>query len=228
MAFAFVWSAILDGGGEGGAEGGDTEPGGSTGGQLDGDKRFTQDDLNRAAGAARDEGRQKAFKDWLKKLGAGKLEDVEAGYQAYVDQKKKDQTELEAAKETATQHKTKSSTLESELNALRVEREVERQALALGANPERLSAVVRLREPREGEISDEDGKVDVQSVKASVEAVLKAYPEFKNGAATVGGGSNPPKDDPKTLDEKIAEAQKKGDVDEVLRLQTSKLIPNTS
>ncbi len=204
MAFAFLTSSLL-------LEGdGDTEPGGSSTGE---NKGFGQEDLNRAAGSARREGRQAAINDLLKELEAEGLDEVKTGFKSFREAGKKLETlESRVARLTA------------ERDALSVRGEAERQALALGANPERLAAVVRLREPGEGEIR-EDGEVDAGVVRASVEAVLSAYPEFKKGAlSTVGGGSNPPKDDPKTLDEEITEAQDRGDWSEVLRLQTSKLL----
>ncbi|MDQ3966684.1 MAG: hypothetical protein M3246_09625 [Actinomycetota bacterium] len=165
-----------------------TEPGGNdTGGQA---ATFTQEDLNRAAGNARAQGRQAAIKDLLTDLGVEKLDDLKAGFKAFVDAENQRKSDLDKANEKISAYETQLAQLRTERNAQAVRSEVELQALALGANPERLQAVIRLREAGEGEINDE-GSVDAEAIKQSVEAVLGAYPEFKKGQPNVGGGSNP-------------------------------------
>ena len=168
-----------------------TEPGGHDTGDQGENATFSQDDLNRAAGNARAQGRQAAIRDLLADLGVEKIDDLKAGFKAFRDAEDRRKTELDRANEKASTLEARVAALTAERNADRVLREAERQALALGANPERLAAVVRLREPAEGEI-DGEGKVNAGAIKQSVEAVLAAYPEFvKKGAANVGGGSNP-------------------------------------
>ena len=172
------------------AQGNNTEPGGNDTGGQGSSGAFTQEDLNRAAGNARAQGRQAAIRDLLGDLGIEKLDDLKAGFKAYRDAEDRRKSDLEKAREQVSTLESQIAGLTAERNAQAVRSEAERQALALGANPERLDAVVRLREPAEGEI-DGEGKVNAGAIKQSVEAVLGAYPEFKKGAASVGGASNP-------------------------------------
>ena len=173
-------------GGEGGSNP-PTDPGSSSGGQG----ALTQDDLNRAAGNARRAAREAAIKDLLGELGVEKLDDLKAAYQSFREAEDQRKSDLDKANEKASNLESANAQLTQQLNAERVEREVERQALALGANPERLEAVGKLRGPSEGEV-DSEGKLNADAIKQSVEAVLSAYPEFmKKGAPNVGDGSNP-------------------------------------
>ncbi len=173
--------------------GNDTEPGGSndSGDQGGSAHAFTQEDLNRTAGNARAQGRQAAIKDLLTDLGVEKLDDLKAGFKAFVDAENQRKSDLDKANEKISTYEAQLARLRAERNAQAIRSEAERQALALGANPERLQAVIRLREAGEDEIDDE-GSVNAGAIKQSVEAVLGAYPEFaKKGAPNVGGGSNP-------------------------------------
>lgn len=170
------------GGGEAGASGGTAGGGESaggdggqqqTGGQASGgeaSKTFTQADLDRIVGervAAEKAKHEKALKDAQDLAGKNELE--------------KAQLEKTKAEERATEI-TKTA-------AQRIARtEAKVAALAAGAKPDRVEALIKQADLT-GAISD-DGDVDDAKVKAAVEKALTAYPEWKAAPGTQRSGGD--------------------------------------
>lgn len=169
-------------GGEGGQQasdqGGSSTGGGQGGGQGEGPK-FTQADLDRIIGervAAEQAKAKKAIEDAQALAGKNETEKLTI--------------ERDQAKQQATEAETKA--------AERIAKtEAKVAAIAAGANPERVAAIVRNADLS---AAVKDGEPDEAAIKAAVEKVLTEYPEWKakpggpaqSGGELNGGGSNKP------------------------------------
>lgn len=143
-----------------------------------------------------------------------------ADFKKYQDEKK---TDVQRQADQAAQN----ATIVAENRTLKIEREAERQALALGADPKQLDDLMKLRTISEGEVA-EDGTVSAEAVKTSITAALDSRPWLKGAAKTIGsGGSNPASGatEPTSIETQIAEAQKAGNHERVIQLQMQKLFP---
>lgn len=179
----------------------------------------SQEELNAKFGSTRHEGRMSIVKD----LGFEKIEDLKSAVTNYSQHVESQKTEMQKAEDAKKAAETNAQTYQGELRQMRLEREAEKQAVALGANPERVDALMKLRTPGAGEVDDQ-GNIAGDVLKASMEQALAAYPEFKKAPAKIGGGSNPASGASETtLDTQISEAQKKGDFSAVIALQMQKL-----
>jgi hypothetical protein len=110
----------------------------------------------------------------------------------------------------------------SELVQIKLERTMERSALALGADPTKLDAVMAIAKSSSNLTASGAAPSD-DAVRQSVEAVLAAHPYFKAAPTTIGSGTIPPAPETKTTDQLIAEATAAGNHQEVIRLQMSKM-----
>lgn len=156
-------------GGDGGDEGGEGE-GGNAG------RTFSQDEVNklvarekkRAADAARKEHEDEAKKAALSET----------------DKLKADLAERDKAIVATTER----------ANRRAIAAEAQVQALAAGIRPDRVAAAIRLADLA-GVECDDAGEPDVAAITASIQAILKDYPEWAASAAGdgkgVGSGANP-------------------------------------
>lgn len=159
-----------------------------------------------------------------KKYGYDTLEAFDAAMKAYKAQEQANMTELERVTKERDTLKTQASQGQERLNAIAVRGELEAQAKALGLNPERLDAIDELRPKNEGEV-DAEGNANADLIKTSLESVANRFPEFKAPPTTVGSTATPAAAAAQTttIDEQIAEAQKKGDFGAMIELQMMKL-----
>lgn len=141
------------------------------------------------------------------KTKAGKLDALEAGQK----------TELDKAIERANRAEAKTSQVEANANS-----KLKRAAIMVEAakqNSSDAEVVVALLVSSEDITVDKEG--NVEGVEAAVKKLLKDKPILgKANAGASGGefGGNAQK----TIDEQIAEAEKKGDVMEAMRLKMAK------
>lgn len=147
-----------------------------------------------------------------------------ADFKKYQEDKK---TDAQRQADQATQN----AAIVAENKALKIEREAERQALQLGADPKQLDDLMKLRTVSDGEVAD-DGTVDTEAVKTSISQALETRPWLtaKPGGKTVGtAGSNPASGatEPTDIEAQIAEAQKANNHERAVALQMQKLFPNT-
>jgi DNA-directed RNA polymerase beta subunit len=164
------------------------EPGGDAGG---GDKKFSQADIDRAAGERAKRAAKTAVADFLKDLGFEKQEDLKS----LVDKQKAaadaEKSELDKAKQKAAEEEQKRQSVEQQLQRERVDRLIEREATSLGFAD--VTDAVALVD--RAQIAEEEGKVT--GVKEALEALLTAKPHLKKtGAADTTppapGGTVPP------------------------------------
>lgn len=158
-----------DAGGDGGDEGGEGE-GGNAG------RTFSQDEVNKLI--ARE---KKRAADATRK----ELED--AARTAAMSEVEKLQQQL-GEKDTAIAAATERA------NRRAIAAEAQVQALAAGIRPDRVAAAIRLAD-LSGVECDDAGEPDVAAITASIQAILKDYPEWAAGAGGdgkgVGSGANP-------------------------------------
>ena len=190
----------------------------------------TQDELNAKFGSVRDEGRLSA----AKAAGFDSVEAMNAAMQTYwqyvqtgeiqtTAQPATPATPADPGKPTTPAAEASTSTPPSdEVRNLRLDNAAQRQALALGADPTKLDAVLALRAKSPADF-DAAGNANPEVVNTSLAAVLEAHPYFKAAPRTIGSGSNPVIAAPPTIDAQIQEAQSKGDWQKVVILQTQKL-----
>lgn len=179
-----------------------------------------QEELNAKFGKTRTEGRLSVAKEH----GFDSLDAFNAAMKQYKTTQDAQKTDVQRLQEANQALTTTHQSQTAELRAIKLDREAERLALSAGASPDRLEAVLRLRNASDTEI-DDTGNVSVPAITASVEAVLTSYPEFKKPAPTVGGGGAPAQAaaTASSADEQIAEATKKNDWGAVIALQMHKL-----
>lgn len=126
-----------------------------------------------------------------------------AKYRKQLRQKEQEEQEREQQKEEERKAKLeKEQRLEEENEQLKgqlaSEKETSRKkdvtnaalgrVSAVGGKPERASALLRLADLSEVEVSD--GSPDTSAIDTALKAALEDYPEFKAGETTIGGGSN--------------------------------------
>ena len=148
--------------------------GGGTGGG-EGDKTFTQADLDRIVGERLTREREK-FKDYddLK----NKAAEYDKGQQAQLSEQEKLKQALNEANEKTTK-------IVSTANQRLITAELKLQAAAQGVPADRIAAVVKLADMAGVKVDDTSG--DVTGVKEAVEACLKANAFLLAG---VQGGTN--------------------------------------
>lgn len=160
-------------GGAGGDEGGDEGNEGTEGTQVGGDagRTFTQADVDRLVAREKKraaEAERKRLEDEAAKAG-----------QSEVDRLKSDLAERDKAVAAATER----------ANRRAISAEAQVQALAAGIRADRVAAAIRLAD-LSGVECDDDGEPDVETIKASIQAILKDYPEWA-ASASGGGVGNP-------------------------------------
>lgn len=99
------------------------------------------------------------------------------------------QADLKKAAEASTQNQQRAEAAEAKLREVLVRSEATTRAIAAGAKPERIEAVLRLTD-----LSDtitDDGEPDGKAIETALKATLKSYPEFRKTQPNIGDGSNP-------------------------------------
>lgn len=152
-----------------GTTGADTAAADKTQEQTNTQKTFTQDDIDSAISKRLTRERAKWEKEYTEKLEQEKA--------------KANMPELDRLKTEKTELETKLKAAADAVNTRLIKAEVKAQAAALGIKPERIPYLLKLADLSSIPIQ-EDGEVNAKAVKAELEKVLKAIPEF-----TAGGGS---------------------------------------
>jgi hypothetical protein len=150
----------------GGQSGGEGRSGSNGGGQGGEQPQFTQKDLDRIIG---------------ERLAAEKAKYDQQLKDAQALAGKNETEKLTIERDQAVQRATEARDKAAEKVA-RTEAKV--AAIAAGANPQRVDAIVRNADLA---AAVKDGEVDEAAVKAAVEKVLGEYPEWKAGAQQGGG-----------------------------------------
>lgn len=145
--------------------------------------KFTQEDLDRIAGASRTDGRDHATKELLKELGFEDLDTAKAARKAQTDAEEAGKTELQKALDRAAALELETEAAKSEARSVLVSTRLENELRDAGANPDRLA--LALRNVDATTLSVEDGKVT--GAKEAVAALKEATPEWFGGT-----GSAPP------------------------------------
>lgn len=165
---------------------------------------FSQKDINKAAGKARDEGRQAALRELLGDLGVDSpetLKQVISNHREAEEAKKSDAEKMAKALEKAAKERDEAQSSKAAATQAATEMarrsEAQLKAITSGVKPERIQAVLKLADLSDVEVSD-DFSVDGETVLQRIEAVLEEYPEFAATGANrnIGSGSNPPTDPP--------------------------------
>ena len=129
--------------------------------------KFSQADLDRIIG---------------ERLAAEKAKHDQALADAQALAGKNETEKLTIERDQAVQRATETQTKAAERVA---KTEAKVAAIAAGANPQRVDAIVRNADLAK---AVKDGEVDEAAVKAAVDAVLKEYPEWKATATTTASG----------------------------------------
>lgn len=170
-----------DGEGSGAAGANSTGANSSTGdgsGQ-EGNKTFTQEDINRIAAKEKAEGRRAL----LKELGIEDTEDSRNAIKNYLAQQESQKSDLQKANDRAS--KAEKAQADAEANALVIQRKYD--ALAAGAKADTIDDLMALANTKVNDKTD---------FKSALEQVKKAYPVFFNeasqtGAVGTGRSTNP-------------------------------------
>ncbi|MCC5580591.1 hypothetical protein IMZ11_33735 [Microtetraspora sp. AC03309] len=208
-----VWPVL---GGSGDGDGGDTGQGGD-GGQGDagqdggGDKTFTQADLDRvvAERLARERAKYADYNDLKTKASAFD--------KAQADQQSENEKAIAKARE-----ETRTEVL-TEVRRERLLDKIEVLAAGKFADPE--DARLRLASRVDEFITD--GQVDVKAIEGALAALLKDKPHLAGGGRRFeGGGDGGPRGGGKqpTLEERIREAESKGDWKTARQLKTQLML----
>ena len=166
----FSYRTDPEGGGGGGGGNGDPDPDPSDpNADPDPDKTFTQEELNRKAGRARDEGRRAAEREVSEKLGVSidEAADIIKAAKAKADEQK---SEAEREREAAEREKTAAAAERAEAAKERHFAKLERALLAAEVPLKRVSKAVKLLEVEVG--ADDD------AIEAAIEELEDEWPEL--------------------------------------------------
>lgn len=169
-----------DGGsGDAGANGTGANSSTGDGSGQEGNKTFTQEDINRIAAKEKAEGRRAL----LKELGIEDTEDSRNAIKNYLAQQESQKSDLQKANERAS--KAEKAKVDAEANALAIQRKYD--ALAVGAKADTIDDLMALASIKVNDKTD---------FKSALEQVKKAYPVFFNepsqtGTVGTGRSTNP-------------------------------------
>lgn len=169
-----------DGGsGDAGANGTGANSSTGDGSGQEGNKTFTQEDINRIAAKEKAEGRRAL----LKELGIEDTEDSRNAIKNYLAQQESQKSDLQKANDRAS--KAEKAQADAEANALVIQRKYD--ALAAGAKADTIDDLMALANTKVNDKTD---------FKSALEQVKKAYPVFFNeasqtGAVGTGRSTNP-------------------------------------
>lgn len=169
-----------DGGsGDAGANGTGANSSTGDGSGQEGNKTFTQEDINRIAAKEKAEGRRAL----LKELGIEDTEDSRNAIKNYLAQQESQKSDLQKANERAS--KAEKAKADAEDRALAIQRKYD--ALAAGAKADTIDDLMALASIKVNDKTD---------FKSALEQVKKAYPVFFNepsqtGTVGTGRSTNP-------------------------------------
>lgn len=135
----------------------------------EGNKTFTQEDINRIAAKEKAEGRRAL----LKELGIEDTEDSRNAIKNYLAQQESQKSDLQKANERAS--KAEKAQADAEANALAIQRKYD--ALAAGAKADTIDDLMALASTKINDKTD---------FKSALEQVKKAYPVFFNESSQTG------------------------------------------
>ncbi len=178
-----------------------------------------QAELDAKFGQTRQEGRESLAK-------AYGFDTVEAfdtaakGWKATADAQ---MTDAQKAEQRTKEVEAERDTLRSAVALSQMKDTATQVAAKIGLDPTKLDRVERYRDKVPAEINP-DGTVNAALVENSMTVFLAQNPEFKAAPATVGGDGVPivAGAETSTVDEQIAAAQTKGDLNTVISLQMRK------
>lgn len=159
-----------DGGsGDAGANGTGANSSTGDGSGQEGNKTFTQEDINRIAAKEKAEGRRAL----LKELGIEDTEDSRNAIKNYLAQQESQKSDLQKANDRAS--KAEKAKADAEANALTIQRKYD--ALAAGAKADTIDDLMALASTKINDKTD---------FKSALEQVKKAYPVFFNESSQTG------------------------------------------
>lgn len=141
---------------------------------ADGDKKFTQADLDKLAGSVRGEATEKSQKELLKALGFEDLDAAKAAVAAAKAAEDANKTEAQRATEEAARYKAEAEVARGQATQAIKVAEVKGALMAARINPERLDAALRLADLTLLEVKDTTA-IGVEKV---VEALKAQSPEW--------------------------------------------------
>lgn len=165
---------------------------------------FSQKDLDKAAGSARNDGKAVGLKEKANELGFASVEEMEAAAKAHQQAESERMGQLEKVQKQLEKEQTRAAQLETSYNEtltkaqqVALNSEARLSALSLDVKPERVNAVLKLANLSEVTVS-EDFEADGNAIEKAIKDVLEEYPEFANKPpSNIGdGGSNPPGEPP--------------------------------
>lgn len=164
---------------------------------------FTQSDLNKAAGRARDEGRKVGSQELLSELGVDSPDTLRQIIQERQEAEEAKRTEAEKMQKQFEKEQKRASQLEEQLSTtltkaqqVALQSQARLQALEQQVKPERVNAVLKLADLSEVGVN-ENFEADPEAVSKVIAGVLDEYPEFAAQAPRrVGSSSNPATEPP--------------------------------
>lgn len=138
------------------------------------EQKFTQADLDKIAGSARETGRKAAEKQLLEALGVPDLDQAKAALAAAREAEEAGKTELQKAQERAAELERKAAEAEATALQVRLDAALEGSLRDGGIKPERVAAAMRLAD--RSALSVEDGQV--KGLSEVIEALKAESPEW--------------------------------------------------
>lgn len=185
--FAFAWSLLLDTDPPADDPPADDPPADDPRNRP----KWSDNDVDRFKGDARDEGRTSANRSWCEALGVKDQDEAKQIVTAYRERERESQSEserlqndLEAERQARAEAERREQEARSARERVLIEREVEAALLSeeIGVKPERLRAAMRHVDLSSVTVSD-DGTVDRDSAKSAAEAAKEEAPELFKGDA---------------------------------------------
>jgi hypothetical protein len=165
---------------------------------------FSQKDLDKAAGSARNDGKAVGLKEKANELGFASVEEMEAAAKAHQQAESERMGQLEKVQKQLEKEQTRAAQLETSLTETNgkakesiLNAKATLAALALDTKPDRVEAVIELAKLSEIEL-DANFVADSKAVDQAIKDVLEKYPEFAvQSPNSIGdSGSNPPGEPP--------------------------------
>lgn len=164
-------------------------PAGGQGSAGDSGRKFSQEDLDKVAGDARQSGRKTREKELLEALGVDDLEAAKAALAAAKAAEDAQKSELQKATEERDRLKAEAEAAKAEAHAARLDAALERALRDSGLKPERLGTAMRLADRSSLEVTGSE----VKGVTEAVEAIKKESPEWFGSPGSppdASGGTN--------------------------------------
>lgn len=186
--------------------------------------KYTDADLDKYKGTARDEGRTSAINKLLEDLGAESLDALKEGYSGWTEAQEEARTDLERAEQARQTAETQAQEYQQSMSKLQKEYALRDALRGADINPERLNFAMDSAKLDKLEISE--GKVIDDSLTAMVDSYKESSPEWfgstgANSGGDIGRSSGPGEgNQPKDLNQQIRDAEKAGNFQLAIALKS--------